>query len=111
MILTPIQTLIMIIAIALGSMLTRFLPFVLFPEKKAPSQKLIFLGQALPPAMMGLLVVYCLKDIKLVSAPYGLPELLAIILIVVLHKWKENVLISIGLGTIFYIILLNSIFI
>lgn len=111
MILTPIQTLIMIIAIALGSMLTRFLPFVLFPETKAPSQKLIFLGQALPPAMMGLLVVYCLKDIKLVSAPYGLPELLAIILIVVLHKWKENVLISIGLGTIFYIILLNFVFI
>ncbi len=111
MILTPIQTLIMIIAIALGSMLTRFLPFVLFPETKAPSQKLIFLGQALPPAMMGLLVVYCLKDIKLVSTPYGLPELLAIILIVVLHKWKENVLISIGLGTIFYIILLNFVFI
>lgn len=111
MILTPIQTLIMIIAIALGSLLTRFLPFVLFPETKAHSQKLIFLGQALPPAMMGLLVVYCLKDVKIIHTPYGLPELLAIILIVVLHKWKENVLISIGLGTIFYIILLNFVFI
>ena len=105
------QTLIMILAIALGSMLTRFLPFLLFPETKAPTQKLIFLGQTLPPVMMGLLVVYCLKDIKITDTPYGLPELFSIILIIILHKWKENVLISIGLGTIFYIILLNFVFI
>ncbi|MDD3924843.1 MAG: AzlD domain-containing protein [Erysipelotrichaceae bacterium] len=111
MVLTPIQTMIIIVAIAVGTIITRFLPFVIFPEHKTPSHHLLYLGKALPPAMMGLLVVYCLKDINIMIAHHGLAELIAIIVIVILHKWRENVLLSIALGTIVYVVLINYLFV
>ncbi|MDD4642834.1 MAG: AzlD domain-containing protein [Erysipelotrichaceae bacterium] len=111
MALTPIQTIIIIVAIAAGTIITRFLPFVIFPEHKTPSHHLLYLGKALPPSMMGLLVVYCLKDVNITIAYHGLAELIAIIIIVILHKWRENVLLSIALGTIVYMILVKNLFI
>lgn len=110
MLLTPIQTTIMILAVALGAMTTRFVPFLLFPETKKLPKVIIYLGRVLPPAMMGLLGVYCLKDVSFKTAPHGIPELIAIIVILVLHKWKNNVLISIGVGTAVYMVLMQTVF-
>lgn len=110
MFLTKTQTLIMIFAIAFGTMITRFLPFFLFPENKKTPEIIVYLGKVLPPAMMGLLVVYCLKGISIVSSPYGIPEILSILLIIILHKWKGNSLLSIGGGTILYMFLVQSVF-
>lgn len=110
MYLTAIQTLIMIFSIAAGTMLTRFLPFLLFPENKKPPKAVTYLGKVLPPAMMGLLVVYCLKNVSLTKSPHGIPELIAIAAIVVLHKWKNNVLLSIGGGTAIYMFLVQVVF-
>ena len=109
--LTPLQTILMIVAIALGAMATRFTPFVLFPESKKPPEVVTYLGRVLPPAMMGLLVVYCLKNVSLVTQPHGLPEIIAIVVIVLLHRWKSNVLLSIVGGTIVYMLLVQLVFV
>ncbi len=100
----------MILAVALGTMFTRFTPFLLFPEGKEHPRIITYLGRVLPPAMMGLLVVYCLKGVSLTSSPHGIPEFLAILLIVILHKWKGNVLLSIGAGTVLYMFLVQAVF-
>jgi branched-subunit amino acid transport protein AzlD len=110
MLLTPIQTIIMIFAIAAGVMITRFLPFVLFPDKKEAPAYITYLGKVLPPAMMGLLVVYCFKSVSITSAPFGIPEALAAIVVIGLHSWKNNALFSIGGGTVVYMYLLQVIF-
>lgn len=107
MFLTPLQTVIMIFAVAFGAMLTRFLPFLIFPVGKKRPQVIDYLGKVLPAAMMGLLVIYCLKDVSLKSALHGIPEVLSIISIVLIHKWKHNVLLSIGIGTALYMILIR----
>lgn len=106
--LTAIETLITIGAIAAGAMITRFVPFILFPEHKEPPKVVTYLGKVLPPAMMGLLVVYCLKGVSLAKSPYGFPEFIGILTIVILHKWKSNVLLSIGGGTILYMVLIQA---
>lgn len=110
MFLTPVQTLIMIFAVALGTMITRFTPFLLFPDSKKPPKVVTYLGKLLPPAVMGLLVVYCLRNVSVVRSPHGLPELIAIAVIVILHKWKGNVLLSIGAGTVLYMVLVQAVF-
>ena len=111
MLLTPSQTVILILDIALGAVTTRFTPFLLFPETKEQPKTIVYLGRILPPAMMGLLVIYCLKNISLINAPHGIPELIAITAIVFLHKWKHNVLLSIGAGTVLYMFLVQVVFI
>lgn len=108
--LTTAQTWITIFAVALGCIITRFTPFLLFPENKEPPKVITYLGMVLPPAMMGLLVVYCLKGVSLTASPYGLPELLSIALLVALHKWKSNVLLSIGGATVLYMTLVQLFF-
>lgn len=107
--LNNVQVLMMIGAIALGTALTRFVPFLLFPENKKPPDLVAYLGRVLPPAMMGLLVIYCLKNVSVLDKPYGIPELAAILVIVFLHKWKRNVLLSIGGGTFVYMILIQAV--
>lgn len=88
MIMTTWQGVITIIMAMLGTMLTRFLPFLLFPESKEPPRFITYLGTVLPYAMTGLLVVYSLKGVRLTSGSHGIPELLAIIAIALLHIWK-----------------------
>lgn len=97
-------------AMVLGTMLTRFLPFLLFPAGKKTPRFVEYLGKTLPFATMALLVVYCLRGIHLTQAPHGLPELLAVALIAALHWWKENSLLSIGVGTVFYMFLVQVVF-
>ena len=93
----------------LGTMVTRFLPFLIFPEGKEPPKFIQYLGKVLPYAVIGLLVIYCLKDVP-GSGTYGIPEFLAIVFIVLLHRWKKNILLSIGGGTVFYMLLVQFVF-
>ena len=110
MTLTPLQTLGIILAVAAGTQLTRWLPFWLFPEKKQPPAVVIYLGKVLPSAMMGLLVVYCFKGVHWLSGTHGLPELIAAAVVVLLHSWKRNVLASIAGGTAVYMLLVQLVF-
>lgn len=109
--LSALETLGIILALAAGTQLTRWLPFVLFPERKEPPQFVLYLGKVLPPAMMGLLVAYCLKDVSVSASPYGIPELIALAAVVGLHLWRRNVLLSIGGGTVAYMLLVQLVFV
>lgn len=110
MYLTPLETLGIILAVAAGTQMTRWLPFWLFPENKEPPAVITYLGRVLPAATMGLLVVYCLKGVQWSAAPHGLPELIAIATVVGFHQWKGNVLLSIAGGTAVYMLLVQGIF-
>ena len=111
MFLTPLQTLITILVIALATALTRFLPFLLFPQDKEPPRLIRDLTALLPPAVMGLLVVYCLKGVSLTTAPYGIPELIGVAVTAGLHLWRRNTLLSIAAGTVVYMVLVQFIFV
>ena len=111
MYLTKMQTLLLILAVAAGTQLTRWLPFWLFPEKKAPPVWVTYLGRVLPAATMGLLVVYCLKGVVWSAPPHGAAELLSILAVVVLHRWKNHVLVSIAGGTALYMLLVQAVFV
>ena len=111
MFLTPVQTIILILAVATGTQLTRWLPFLLFPENKEPPAVVTYLGRVLPAATMGLLVVYCLKGVSWTSAPHGIPELLSVAVVAALHHWKGNVLLSIAGGTALYMVLVQMVFV
>lgn len=103
------QQIITILVVMFGTMITRFLPFIIFPSKKTPPAYIKYLGVVLPYAVMGLLVVYCMKD-AIFTRLHGLPEVISMIIIFCLHKWKTNTLLSIGCGTIFYMFLVQYIF-
>ena len=110
MTLTASQTLITVLAVALGCMITRFAPFVIFPDSKEPPEVVTWLGKVLPAAMMGLLVAYCLRNVSLTAAPHGIPEAAALAVVTGLHLWKRNVLLSIGGGTAVYMLLVQTVF-
>lgn len=97
--------------LALGTLITRALPFILFPDNKDLPPYIKYLSNILPFTIMGLLVVYCLKDVPILSYPHGVPELISIIIIALLHLWKKNSLISITGGTIVYMFLVQVVFI
>lgn len=111
MTLTPFQTIVIIVMATLGTMITRFLPFILFKDIKSGNSYISYLGEVLPYSAIGLLVVYCLKGVTFSSAASWAPEVIAIICIVVLHSWKENTLLSIGAGTVVYMLLVQNVFI
>ena len=108
--LTTVQILAIILAVSLGTQITRWLPFLLFPESKQPPKVVLYLGKVLPPAMMGLLTVYCFKNVSWLSGTHGAPELLASAAVVGLHLWKRNVLFSITGGTVLYMVLVQAVF-
>lgn len=104
------QQIIMIAMVVIGTMVTRFLPFLLFPAGKPTPEYIQYLGKVLPAAVFGLLVVYCLKNVSVFTGSHGIPELLAVILVVVLHLWKRQMLLSIAGGTVCYMLLVQFIF-
>lgn len=110
MTLTSVQTFIIISMVTLGTVITRFLPFILFPDSKKNHPYITYLGKVLPYSVIGLLVVYCLKSVNLMNPSFWLPESVAIICIIVLHFWRGNVLLSIGAGTVIYMLLVQIIF-
>ena len=109
--LTTLEVLVVLFALVFGTLLTRLLAFVLFPENRRQPQVISFLSLTIPAAMMGLLVVFCLKSTTVLSYPYGLPELISVALIVALHLWRRNVLLSIAVGTLMYMFLVQVVFI
>lgn len=111
MTLTPIQTLIIICMVTLGTVITRFLPFILFKDNKGDNEYINYLGKVLPYSAIGLLVVYCLKGVDIKGYTHGIPEAIAIICIIILHYWKENTLLSIGAGTLIYMVLVQVVFV
>lgn len=111
MTMTVWQAVATIAVVALGTMLTRFLPFLVFPDSKRPPRLVEYLGRVLPYAMTGLLVVYSLKDVQFASGSHGIPEAIAIAAIILLHWWKRNMLLSIGGGTVLYMILVQFVFV
>lgn len=107
---TLTQQIVTIAMVVLGTMLTRFLPFLLFPAGKPTPKYIQYLGRVLPASVFGLLVIYCLKNVSVFTGSHGIPELLAILLVVVLHLWKRQMLLSIAGGTVFYMILVQTVF-
>jgi branched-subunit amino acid transport protein AzlD len=106
------KTLHAVLAVAVMAAITlalRTLPFLIFGKKETPPF-IEYLGKYLPFAIMGMLVVYCLKEVRPLSYPYGLPELIAILIVALLHLWKRNTLLSIVCGTVGYMLLVQLIF-
>lgn len=89
------------------TILIRFLPFILFDHGKKLPKWISYLGKVLPPAIMSMLLVYCLRNINFVEGNHGLPELLCVGIAILLHSWKRNTLLSIGVSTILYMILIR----
>ena len=104
------QQLVTILMVVLGTMLTRFLPFLLFPAGKPTPKYLQYLGKVLPAAVFGLLVVYYLRNVSIVSGSHGIPELIAIAVVIGLHLWKKQMLLSIAGGTVCYMLLVQFVF-
>ena len=100
----------LIVVAALATALTRFLPFLIFRKKESTPTIITYLGQVLPCAIMGMLVVYCMKDVQFFAAPFGLPEIIGCAIVALLHIWKRNSLLSIGMGTVSYMLLVQLVF-
>lgn len=105
-----LSALAMVLVIALVTAGLRFLPFVIFGRGRKIPGFVSYLGRVLPYAIMAMLVVYCLKGVSLVKAPFGLPELISVALVVILHMWKRNTLLSIVCGTVCYMVLVQVVF-
>lgn len=102
-----------IITIALcvaGTMTTRFLPFLVFSSKRPTPKYIQYLGKVLPSAIFGMLVIYCLKDVSIIHYSHGIPEAVAIVITILMHLWKRQMLLSIAGGTIIYMLLVQLIF-
>lgn len=104
------QRLITIAMCVLGTVLTRFLPFALFPGNKLTPKFIRYLGRVLPAAVFGMLLVYCLKGVNIAAGSHGLPELIAILIVCGLHLWKRQMLLSVTGGTIAYMLLVQLVF-
>ena len=107
---TLTQQIITIGMCVIGTLFMRALPFAVFSSKKPTPKFIQYLGVALPAAIFGMLVVYCLKGVSLASAPHGIPELIAIFAVVGIHLWRRNTLLSIFSGTVIYMLLVQLVF-
>ena len=106
-----VSSLIMIAAVAIATFATRAASFVVFPKGKEVPPTVKYIGMVLPPAVIGMLVVYCLRSTQLFAYPYGIPELIACLAVIGLHAWRRNVLLSVGAGTVLYMVLVQMIFV
>ena len=107
---TLTQKIITVAMVVLGTAVTRFLPFLLFPAGRPTPKYVQYLGKVLPAAVFGLLVVYSLKDVSILTGSHGIPELISIVLVIVLHVWKRQMLLSIAGGTVCYMLLVQFVF-
>ena len=104
------EQLITIAMVVLGTLITRFLPFIVFPAGKPTPKFVKYLGRVLPPAVFGMLIIYCLKNVSVFTGSHGIPELIAIAVTAGLHLWKRQMLLSIAGGTIVYMLLVQLVF-
>ncbi len=107
---TLAQQIITIALCVFGTMITRFLPFLIFSDNKPTPKYVQYLGQALPDAIFGMLVIYCLKNVSVLSGSHGIPELIAVAVTILLHLWKKQMLLSIAGGTVCYMLLVQLVF-
>ena len=107
---TTTSSLAIIAVVAAGTFLTRVLPFLVFGGKKKTPSWVTFLGNALPPAIIATLVIYCLKNVDIMEGSHGLPEFIGVMVVGILHIWKKNTLLSIGAGTVVYMFLIQMVF-
>lgn len=107
---TLTQRIITIGLCVLATVLTRFLPFLIFSGEKEPPKFVRYLGKALPGAIFGMLVIYCLKNVDPFSGAHGVPEIIGIAVTAGLHLWKKNMLLSILGGTAVYMLLVQFVF-
>lgn len=107
---TLTQQIITIAMIVLGTLLTRFLPFLLFPAGKPTPKYIQYLGKVLPMAVFGLLVVYSLKGVSLLTGSHGIPELISVAVVIALHLLKRQMLLSMAGGTVCYMLLVQLVF-
>ncbi len=107
---TKLQQILTIAICVAGTMTTRFLPFIVFSSKRPTPKYVQYLGKALPAAIFGMLVVYCLKNVSFVSGSHGIPESIAIVVTVGLHLYKRKMLLSVAGGTICYMLLIQLVF-
>ena len=107
---TLTQQIITIGMAVLATVLTRFLPFIIFPAGKEMPKIIQYLGKVLPAAVFGFLVVFCLKNVEILTGSHGIPELTAVAVVVVLHLWKRQMLLSILGGTVVYMLLVQLVF-
>ena len=106
-----VHSLLIVAVMAVFTALTRFLPFLAFPEGRKRPKVITYLGTVLPYALIGMLVIYCFKSVSVFAYPYCIPGLLAVALVAVLHIWKRNTLISVFGGVIFYMVLVQCVFV
>ena len=109
--LDTVSSLIMIAAVAITTFATRAASFLAFPKNKEVPPTVRYIGIILPPAVIGMLVVYCLRETQLFAYPCGLPELIACLAVIGLHAWRRNVLLSVGAGTVLYMVLVQMVFV
>lgn len=100
----------LIVVMAMVTALLRFLPFLIWSGKRKTPEIVLYLGKVLPYAIMAMLVVYCLKGVNVLTAPHGLPEFIAVVVVAALHVWKRNTLLSIIVGTGVYMFLVQVVF-
>ncbi|HIR85812.1 MAG TPA: AzlD domain-containing protein [Candidatus Limivicinus faecipullorum] len=104
------HTVLVIAVTALVTMFLRFVPFLLFGGKRETPAYISYLGRLLPYAVMAMLVVYCLRNISFLSAPFGVPELISCAVVALLHVWKRSSILSILGGTACYMLLVQLVF-
>ncbi|MBO5371208.1 MAG: branched-chain amino acid transporter permease [Lachnospiraceae bacterium] len=104
------KSLLIIVAVAVTTFSTRAIPFLLFPKDKEIPDSIKYIGKVLPPAVIGMLIIYCFKSVNPFVYSHGLPELIAAVTVIVLHVWKRNNLLSIGVGTVLYMFLIQRVF-
>lgn len=102
--------LITVALIILATVIMRFIPFALFPDSKPIPKFIHYLGSVLPAAVFGLLVIYALKNVSLFEGSHGIPELIGIAVTTAVHLWKKQMLLSISVGTICYMLLVQLVF-
>ena len=107
---TNTELLLTILVISAVTAALRFIPFIVFSGDKTTPEIITYLGKVLPYSIMAMLVVYCLKSVNLLSFPFGIPELIGVAAVVLLHVWKRNTLISIAGGTVCYMLLVQLVF-
>ena len=107
---TTTQQIITISMAVLATVLTRFLPFIIFPAGKEMPEIVKYLGKVLPAAVFGFLVVFCLKNVEILGGTHGIPELISVAVVVLLHLWKRQMLLSILGGTVIYMLLVQLVF-
>lgn len=107
---TLTQQIITAAMVVIGTVITRFLPFIIFPDGKKTPDYIKYLGDVLPLAVFGLLIVYCLRDVSILHGTHGIPELISIALTVGIHLWRRKMILSIAAGTVCYMLLIHFVF-